>query len=235
MTALADTAFGPILSRVKVKKHEIRKPTSWSVGVKKATLVKFNLPDTEEGMRLIPRALRPGLDRDQRNEEANHLAYAAALGKTEKTVSDRVEGRAVDTADEKMETPKDGQASASLFWNLLHQEGFHFVAGEWFRKRNRDGSTALVVELRFVHRSREESEIEARKATGIVPTPFSFKLREELLKKLFRKRFYRCFCFSNSAHLDPTKTYNFVGVGVGNKPLYELWAEDGKVFFRRGA
>jgi hypothetical protein len=156
--------------------------------------------------------------------------FAQALGKAHKTISEREGNRPVDTADEKMETPREGQASASHFWQDLHSEGFHFLDGEWFVKTGTDGGVSVVVELRFVHKKTLSEQKSFLEGQGITPTPFSFKLREKLLHSFFRRNWYRCVAFSNSAHVDKTKTYNFFGQGRRG-PVYELSIDEGEVFF----
>lgn len=217
---------------IRTKNTEIRIVRSWEVGQTKTTIVKFNLAYEDASFRLLPRELREGKDRHQQIEEGRHVDYAKALGKDHKTVSGRVGDRPTDTADEKMETPRNGQASAISFWSLLQERGIEFVDGEYFKYTRRDGSVSLVIEIKFVARDKKAPYLEALKATGITPTPFSFELREKLLKNLFRRRWFRCFAFSNSAHIEPSKTYNFTGKGFPDKPLFELIVDDkGRVTF----
>lgn len=201
------------LDEVKPKSSAIRIVTSWEVGVMKDTLVKFNLPYTDENRDMMPHGLRRGPDREQAVEDQLHINYARAMGQNHKTVEGRDGERPTDTADEKMETPDLGQVTARTFWAELHSLGFMFLDGQYFRHKNQQGQWKWVVELRFVQKRNLARGIEALKSIGVKPTPYNDRLRSQLLEGFFSRRWWKCHAFSNSAHIDKTKTYNFVGIG----------------------
>jgi hypothetical protein len=232
---LSETKTAPVLANLQIHSpgQELREVKKWEVGVTKCTLVKFSLPWDENTVKtLIPRELRQGPERRQDEQESLHVTLATALGKAQKTVAARLGTREVDTADERMETPKKGRVSATFFWDDLESLDFEWIDGQWFRYIKKDGSVMLVVELRFAHRNVALSLKEAFTSSGITPTEITRPLKMALVKNFFCHWWYRCFAFSNSAHLDQTKTYNFTGVGQRYNPTYELVAQNREVFFK---